>query len=391
MRYLYVKDGDAVNEVRRACSAVNEGISGTGFYAADFIRALPDEDLYIVCRWKLADSFQSANVWVESLLPPNGGTMSRLMARGRSAFELASRIWRWRPERIVCGRSGELLWTTAFMAKVLGIPLVHARHNEIQRRAGVGSVSSMLDRASIRSCHAVVCHGQFLVDEVKSIGVNQSRIKEFKLPVKDFPLFAERTSAPLKLTDFCALYPKVLMFAGRVERDKGIFDLLDAYSEIVKNGNSNLGLAIVGDGNNLGELQRKAQSLKLDARILYLGRLSHEQLAAAMAMATAVVTPTRREFPEGRCMVVVEALILGVPVIASNFGPFPYAVTHGVNGLLFEPNNAHELQQSLERLVGEAGLLEKLRNGANRSAEGLRSESSPSFSEALKAAFDLPI
>ena len=57
-----------------------------------------------------------------------------------------------------------------------------------------------------------------------------------------------------------------------------------------------------------------------------------------------VVTPTQSQFPEGRCMATMEGLVMGVPVIAPNFGPFPFLVKHGENGLLFEPDSSHDIQ-----------------------------------------------
>ena len=386
MRYLYVKDGDAVGETRRALTPGNVIRSGTGFYVADFIRAHAGDDLSIVCSWPQNDSFVCGSVRAESVAVAKGNPVVRVLSRGRSFLHLCRRIRSWRPQRILCGQSGELLWACALMSSLLRIPLVHARHNEMQRRRGLGWVSAALDRVSIRSCAAVVCHGQFLVDQVKGIGVDAARIEEFKLPVQDF---AKSRDAPVpeELSKFRSRRPFTLMFVGRLQRDKGVFDLLEAFRKVDARHADRVGLVYVGNGNDLAAVQQQVQQQGLDAKVLFLGRLLHEQLPSVMSAATVMVAPTRREFPEGRCMSIIESLVLGVPVIAPDFGPFPYAVRHEANGLLFEPDNVESLENSIERLVRERQLLETLTVGATESGCILAAEPHRSFSEAVTAAF----
>jgi glycosyltransferase involved in cell wall biosynthesis len=387
MKYLYVKDGDAISEARRAADAPEEARSGTGFYVADFLQANSSNALYIVCRWKKAETLQIENVFVESLEPPEGGAISRILKRAGSALALAGRIRKWKPERILCGRSGELLWTSAFVARLLGIPLVHARHNEIQPRSGFGRISSMLDRWSIRSCVGVVCHGQFLVDQVKAIGVDAARVEEFKLPVSNFGKQASASGLPMEFAQFRAAHPVTFMFVGRVQRAKGVFDLVDAARSLLGQGFASVGLVYVGDGSDLEALKAYVIQQRMGDSVLFLGRFPHHQLADLMSQATAVVTPTRPEFPEGRCMVVIESLVLGVPVVAPDSGPFPYAVKHGTNGLLFVPGSVTALLEALELFCTDQDLVLRLREGAKQSGMELQSEPHQSFSEAVSAAF----
>jgi glycosyltransferase involved in cell wall biosynthesis len=98
-----------------------------------------------------------------------------------------------------------------------------------------------------------------------------------------------------------------------------------------------------------------------------------------------VVTPTRSEFPEGRCMVVLESLVLGVPVVAPDFGPFPYAVRHLVNGVLFEGGSRQALRQSLEHAL-QPQLLGELRLGAEKAGRGLLA-SQQSFANSVDSTF----
>ena len=78
--------------------------------------------------------------------------------------------------------------------------------------------------------------------------------------------------------------------------------------------------------------------------------MPHENLADLICESTVVVTPTQSQFPEGRCMATMEGLVMGIPVIAPDFGPFPYLVKHNVNGLLYKPDSVNDLQNKLFKI-----------------------------------------
>ena len=84
-------------------------------------------------------------------------------------------------------------------------------------------------------------------------------------------------------------------------------------------------------------------------------------------------------------MVVLESLVLGVPVVAPDFGPFPYAVQHLVNGLLFEPGSRESLRQMLASAL-QGGTTDRLREGAARSGRELLA-SQQSFANAVDSTF----
>jgi glycosyltransferase involved in cell wall biosynthesis len=62
-------------------------------------------------------------------------------------------------------------------------------------------------------------------------------------------------------------------------------------------------------------------------------------------------------------MSAMEALAMEVPVIAPDYGPFPYLIENGVNGLLFKVDDVNDLRKKL-KVICEDGLLSKLKLGA---------------------------
>ena len=85
-------------------------------------------------------------------------------------------------------------------------------------------------------------------------------------------------------------------------------------------------------------------------------------------------------------MVVMESLVLGVPVVAPDFGPFPYLVVHGKNGLLYRPDSINDLAQKLDMILDNDELYIRLKAGARESGDTLLVPSL-TFSEAVKRAF----
>ena len=91
------------------------------------------------------------------------------------------------------------------------------------------------------------------------------------------------------------------------------------------------------------------------------GAISHDAVPSALASLDVLVVPS--VWPENSPLVIQEAFLAGVPVVASRIGGIPEVVTDGVNGLLFEPGSSADLGRALRRFVDEPDLLTTLRRG----------------------------
>lgn len=91
----------------------------------------------------------------------------------------------------------------------------------------------------------------------------------------------------------------------------------------------------------------------------FCGSYPHESIAAILSQHDVLVMPTICE--ETFSLVTREALMAGLPVVAARRGALPDIVQDGVNGLLFEAEDAMALHHCLRRLITEPGLLERLR------------------------------
>ena len=95
-----------------------------------------------------------------------------------------------------------------------------------------------------------------------------------------------------------------------------------------------------------------------DLPIRFCGTYAHDQLSAILARHDVLVVPSICE--ETFSLVAREALQAGLPVIAAKRGALPEVIQDGVNGLLFEPENADDLRRCLERLQTDTRLREQL-------------------------------
>lgn len=108
------------------------------------------------------------------------------------------------------------------------------------------------------------------------------------------------------------------------------------------------------------EVQRRCRALGLEGRVRFTGVLSDTELERRYAEAGLFVLPTRFE---GYGMVVAEALVRGLPILATRTGALTELVPPGA-GILVPPGEGGALAQALATLLGDAGLRRRLGTGS---------------------------
>jgi glycosyltransferase involved in cell wall biosynthesis len=128
------------------------------------------------------------------------------------------------------------------------------------------------------------------------------------------------------------------LFVGRLERIKGLEDVIDAFRRFDR-----ADLLVAGTGTHETALRERAAGIN---HVRFLGRLNAEQLAAHYAHALALVVPSVGFETFG--IILIEAFRSALPVIARRMGPFPEIVERAQGGLLFSTQD--ELVEALETL-----------------------------------------
>jgi glycogen synthase len=111
--------------------------------------------------------------------------------------------------------------------------------------------------------------------------------------------------------------PLRILFAGRVERNKGVFDLIEISRLLKRQCKVPVMIEVCGDGDALPELRLAVQASQEIDRINLRGKLERPALLEAYGRAHAVIVPTRGDFREGMPLVCAEAVLSGRPIITS--------------------------------------------------------------------------
>ena len=152
-----------------------------------------------------------------------------------------------------------------------------------------------------------------------------------------------------------------LLFVGRLVERKGLVHLLDALASL--RGRRPLELDIVGDGPLRGLLEERTRELGLGDVVRFRGFVPAAELRRSFAHADAFVLPAVEDAKgdvEGLGVVLIEAQMHGVPVIASASGGIVDIVLHERTGLLVPPGDAVALAGAIERLAGDEALRTRL-------------------------------
>ncbi|MCW2608127.1 MAG: glycosyltransferase [Frankiales bacterium] len=140
--------------------------------------------------------------------------------------------------------------------------------------------------------------------------------------------------------------PVRLVAVGRLDRVKGHDVLLDALVGV-----DGAELTVVGEGSCRPQLEKQVADLGLADRVLLPGW--SEDVPAELARADVLVLPSRTE---GWPLTVVEAMLSGLPVVATPVGSVAEAVQDGVTGLLVPKDDPATLAAALRRLRDDPAL-----------------------------------
>ncbi len=144
-------------------------------------------------------------------------------------------------------------------------------------------------------------------------------------------------------------------YVGRLEEDKGIFELLEAF-RCCQDSHPNLRLMIAGSGSCEVQLKKIANSMK---GVIFLTGMSQSQLATVYNSINYLVFPSKRA-SESLGLIPIEAMMCGVPVLSSTIGATGDYIVGDMRKLSFEPGDVKGLEVALNKasaITGEEYLL----------------------------------
>ncbi len=182
---------------------------------------------------------------------------------------------------------------------------------------------------------------RFLIEKFKEFGFKK---KIIYLPN---PLSVEKKNVAVESDQSYILY------YGRLSAEKGIEDLLSAYSKL----DAKIKLKIAGVGPLQKTLEERIKKERISG-VEFLGHLDGKELQRAIVGAEFIVVLSR--WYENAPYSVLESLALGKIVLASDLGGLPELIKDGENGFLFSAGNIEDLSVKMKYIISHPELKEKI-------------------------------
>ena len=211
--------------------------------------------------------------------------------------------------------------------------IIKNKENSWRYKCLLMQLNIWLMKKMIGSPDLVISPSQFLLDFYKGKGYfGKSELKSLANPLT---LNIQNNFVKEKHNGFNFLY------LGQIEKHKGIFELLAAFSKI-----KNATLYVVGDGVSLPELKNRFVDLE---NVIFYGSKSREELVDIFAKMDVMIFPSLcyENYPA----VIFESLFFEVPVLSVNHSSLPEFIKEGKNGWFFDIGKEDDLLEKIKYCI----------------------------------------
>lgn len=211
-------------------------------------------------------------------------------------------------------------------------------------------------------CDYVIAPADYVKDELIEFGVkkpiavipNGVDTNQFRPGKSDFI----KEKFGLKADD------KILLYVGRVAKEKSIDFLIRSFVEVSKK-NKNVYFAIVGDGQEKESLEKLAKKLGVESKVFFLGFVPHDKLVDVYNSADIFIFASTTE-TQG--LVILEAMASGLPVIAVKDRVFSEFIETGVDAFIVE-NDQNLFADKINLVLADSLLKKEITGNARKKAE----------------------
>ncbi len=251
----------------------------------------------------------------------------------------------------------------------LGLPLISTIHaTEIGRGGSLdgeyrGKVRD-IERLLVEQSDGIICCSNYMLDHIQHVlGAVKTKVRVIPNGVESSRFNGGRQ--PQLILAGIPEDRKIILYVGRIVREKGIFTLLDALEKLRKQG-KDVSLVFVGEGPLKEDLAKEVLRRKLNDRVTLAGFVDEKKLVSLYNSSDVFVLPSHYE-PFG--MVVLEAMASRIPVVVSDVGGLSEIVEDGVTGVKVPAYNPSALAEGILRVLEDRELSEQLKENAYRAVQ----------------------
>jgi glycosyltransferase involved in cell wall biosynthesis len=302
-----------------------------------------------------ATQHELENFIIENRPPPS---------RAGSLYHFASALWlakmipaivKFRPQVLII-TAGQNYWFLLGILRLFGIKIIPVYTTTPWPQFAPVRTSwrflLWLNRIFLARCTAAIV-------TVSGVAAHQIRsmLRGKSIPVTVFlPIYPRNQFSAFSAPNFDAR-PFNIFFAGRIETNKGVYDLVEVARRLNERAPGQYHFDICGEGSELDNLRTTITTLGMTKFIKCHGMCDRSKLSSFLQDAHAVIVPTTAQFEEGFNMVCAESILAGRPLITSAVCPALDYVKEAA--IEVPPDNVSAYFEAILHLSNDRGVYER--------------------------------
>jgi glycosyltransferase involved in cell wall biosynthesis len=240
----------------------------------------------------------------------------------------------------------------AWYARMRGVPVImFPRGGSVVDDCRDSAFTRAWVRWSFRGARKIVCQSEswqlFAIDVLGFARKNVTVIRNWTATRELLDVGANRVA---RRDSFVRL-----LFLGWLDREKGVFELIEACRRLVTSRRFTLDIA--GEGNASTEVRALVVRHDLSEVVRFRGWLRGQDLRQALSAADVLVLPS---WSEGLPNAMIEAMAARLALVVTGVGAIPELITDRRSGMLVEPRSADSLARALDEVIFDGELRENL-------------------------------
>lgn len=248
-------------------------------------------------------------------------------------------------------------YLAALARHITEIPLVLTTHTGSRRRLPTLSklYNQTVGKFILKTTDQIISQTKREAEYLTSIGARSEKISVIPNGV-DTNLFSRHANGYSFKRKY-GIIGNIILFVGRLSKVKGLNYLMNAMPRIL-NEVPDTTLVIVGpDFGVKTELRRLARQLCIEKKVLFTGPLSDDELVGSYAASNLLVLPST---VESFGVVLLEAMVMGKPVVATNVSVARDIVQNRVNGFVIKPRRSDQIAKAVIALLKNSNSASKM-------------------------------
>ena len=261
---------------------------------------------------------------------------------------------------VVIAADGTTHWFVLSLLPWFGVQVIPTLHCVLWRKyAPLNRIEKLFlnfnRRFFTRDCTAILVASDDIAEQVEEFTGHQHQPL-----MKYLPLYRRTEFTDVSEPDEQRL-PFRVLFVGRIEPNKGVFDLLEVAKRFDSEGRQDITFDLCGTGSALETLRLAAKEAGLEKTFICHGHCNKIRMRQMFSQSHTVIVPTRTDFVEGFNQVVVEGVLVGRPVVTSAVCPALVYVRDAV--VEVAPNDVKGYGNALLKLCDSRDFYEEKRQG----------------------------